>query len=113
MSYAEKLEFIENLGWKVYETWANRDFYALEGMSSKFYLVEHNGSWSIGRGDDYYYIEDPTVEEIAEYTEIAKNYFKIVMEPEAHTVKELMDSVDSIDRFYKKCELAEEERFDF
>ncbi len=103
MDWKEKLDFIKNLGWVETGEWANRTFYGYQyGSAGKTFgqLVEHNNDWSISKGDDLYYIEDPTDEEIAKYTELVKNYIGVVTEPETHTVKELMDATKSLSDFY-------------
>ena len=110
MNYREKLDFIKNLGWVETGEWANRTFYGFPcGRKTFGQLVEHNGDWSISKGDDFYYIESPTDEEIEKYTELVKNYIGVVTGAETHTVKELMDATKALKDFYGEYDPENEE----
>jgi hypothetical protein len=112
MDWKEKLDFIKNLGWVEAGEWANRTFYVFPcGKKTFGQLVEHNGDWSISKGNDLYYVEDPTDDEIVEYTELVKNYVDVVTGPETHTVKELMNATEALRNFYDKYD-PEKEEFD-
>ena len=112
MNYKEKLDFIKNLGWIETGEWANRTFYGFPcGRKTFGQLVEHNGNWSISKGDDFYYIESPTDEEIEKYTELVKNYIVVITDSETHTVKELMDATKALRDFYNEYD-QENEEFD-
>jgi hypothetical protein len=109
MGWKEKLDFIKNLGWVETGEWANRTFYGFPcGKKTFGQLVENNNDWSISKGDDSYYIENPTDEEIEKYTELVKNYIGVVTGAETHTVKELMDAVKALKEFYNERDTEEE-----
>ena len=108
MGYKERKEFIENLGWETCGLMCNREYYYIpSGFSdtmTSFMMVEHNGSFSIANpyeGDDYF-CEDPTDDEIVEYTNLVKKFTDIMCNPDKHTVLEYKNIVKDVKKFYKE-----------
>lgn len=81
MTYEEKFNYIISLGWTKLGDWNDREVYTLvyDGESLG-QLIAHNGSWSIPKGNNLYYIEDPSIEAIKEYTNILKALIKAIKE---------------------------------
>ena len=101
-------KFVESLGWEYACLWNNRDFYQFHGLQ----IMEHNGSWSITRGEDNYFIEDVGEEMLTEYTNLVKKFCEIYDDPENHTLAEYNKAVKAIKDFYDKYGYNEEEDFE-
>ena len=119
MDYKERKEFVENLGWIAdgfVDTWCNRTSYTIvvpKCTTIWFHLVEHNGSFSIANPyqDDDYFCEDPTDDEIVEFTNLVKRYYEIENNPDDHTLGEFITAIKGIKAFYKTIYNGEEEEW--
>ena len=91
MTHEEKFNYITSLGWTKLDDWNDREIYSLvyDGESLG-QLIVHNGNWSIPRGNDLYYIENPSIEVIKEYTNILKALITAIKENITPRNKHLM-----------------------
>ena len=101
-------KFVESLGWTFGSSWANRDVYNL----GDFMIIEHNGSWSIANGADWYAIEDTGEEMLTEFTNLIKKLYEIYNNPENHTLAEYFKAGEDIRTFYNKNGYTEEDNLE-
>ena len=98
------IEELKKLGWKLGDSWNNRDFYYIG--NSKYSIFEHNGEFGLediiaGGGFNFIYC-DLTDDEIKEFTNLVKTSLNIESNPKDFTLHDYLDSQINLITFIKK-----------